>query len=381
MPNQTPIPAIIERNRDVEPLVYASARYGHHGFGRKNKDKLFSMLISTDLHHCAPRLEAAIAYLNAIPSLDCGLCLGDILAANYAEEATWYVHGVAQAQKPFLSALGNHDMGNSADVAISATTQMAFEKLIAPTAAQIGIEPLRTPYYVRFFEEYKIAILVLHAFDTPSEQDGAGHYTVHRGTEMLSQAQVDWLVRTLSAMPSGYHVAIAMHAFPYQHEPEPGPWTQKGKGLGANGWDAPYGDTALLPTLMQAWINGTCCHTTFTPRDARLPAIWVDADFSARGDGAFIGYFVGHYHRDVVAHCSQYPQQKIIAFASAADDDWQNYDSDLPRAAGTKAEDLLTVCSIDTVKREIRLVRIGSCFTMEMQERRYALLSYAAPKQ
>lgn len=381
MQEPSPIPAIIERNRDVEPLVYASARYGHHGFGRKNKDKLFSMLISTDLHHCAPRLEAAVAYLNAIPSLDAGLCLGDILAANHAEEADWYVRGVAQAQKPFLSTLGNHDMGNSADEAISATTQMAFEKLIAPTAAQIGADSLLAPYYVRFFEEYKIAILVLHAFDTPNEKDGAGHYTVHRGTEMLSQAQVDWLVRTLSAMPSGYHVAIAMHAFPYRHEPEPGPWTQEGKGLGANGWDAPYGDTALLPTLMQAWADGTACHAAFAPRDARLPTIRVEADFSARGAGAFIGYFVGHYHRDVVAHSAAYPQQRIFAFASAADDVWQNYDSDLPRAAGTKAEDLLTVCSIDTEKREIRLVRIGSSFTTEMTERRYALFSYAPPVQ
>ena len=47
-----------------------------------------------------------------------------------------------------------------------------------------------------------------------------------------------------------------------------------------------------------------------------------------------------------------------------------------PRAEGTKAEDLLTVCSIDIEKQEIRLVRVGSPITMEMTERTDTVLRY-----
>jgi hypothetical protein len=370
------IPAIVEKNRDVEHIVYASSRYGHHGYGKRHKDKLFSMLVSTDIHHCPSRLDEAVAYLNYHAPLDCGICLGDIIAANHTEDAEWYVRGVLASEKPFLTVLGNHDLGNSAEAAISATTQMAFDKFVRPVAEKIGAAGVDKPYYVRCFEDYKIAIIVLHAYDTPNGLDENGNYAVHRGMEMLSQAQVDWLVDTLLAIPADYHVAICMHSFPYGSVAEPGSWTQAGKDLGPASWDKAYFEAPILPDLLQAWSTGIACRGSYAPRYANLPCITVDCDFSGRGEGHFIGYFVGHYHRDVIAHSDKYPSQRIIAFASAANDAWQNYDCDLPRAEGTKAEDLLTVCSIDTAKREIRLVRVGSNITMEMTERTYTVVKY-----
>jgi hypothetical protein len=43
---------------------------------------------------------------------------------------------------------------------------------------------------------------------------------------------------------------------------------------------------------------------------------------------------------------------------------------------GTKAEDLLTAVSIHPERREIRLVRIGSNFTVDMAERTYHVVKY-----
>ena len=54
----------------------------------------------------------------------------------------------------------------------------------------------------------------------------------------------------------------------------------------------------------------------------------------------------------------------------------QNFGADLPRAMGTKAEDLLTAVSIHPERREIRLVRIGSNFTVDMNERTYHVVKY-----
>ena len=371
------IPAIVERNRDVEHIVYASSRYGHHGFGRRNKDKLFSMLVSTDIHHCPSVIEAAVDYLNYHEPLDCGICLGDIIAADFREDGSWYTEHVLRAEKPFLTLLGNHDVGNSAEPTLAATSQMAFEKYMRPVAEKIGVSGLDKPYYVRLFDEYKIALVALHVFDTPDGMDEKGNYAVHRGMEMLSQAQIDWLIDTLATIPADYHLAIAMHAYPFGHVAEPGAWTQQDKDLGSlSAWDKAYGTTNLLPDIIHAWKTGTARRASYVPRYSNLPTVTVDCDFSARGEGQFIGYLVGHYHRDVIAHSDQYPSQKIIAFASAANDAWQNYDCDLPRAEGTKAEDLLTVCSIDTEKREIRLVRVGRNITMEMTERTYTVISY-----
>ncbi|MBQ8351958.1 MAG: metallophosphoesterase [Clostridia bacterium] len=374
---EMPVPQIVERNRDVEHIVYASSRYGHHGFGKRNKDKLFSMLVSTDIHHCPSVIEAAVDYLNYHAPLDCGICLGDIIAADFREDGNWYTEHVLAAKKPFLTLLGNHDVGNSAEPPLAATSQMAFEKYMRPVAEKIGVEGLDRPYYVRLFEEYKIAVIALHAYDTPNNLDENGNYAVHRGMEMLSQEQIDWLIAALAGIPAGYHLAIAMHSFPYGHEAEPGAWTQAGKDLGSlSAWDKAYGETDLLTDIVHAWKTGSARRGEYIPRYSNLPTITVDCDFSARGNGNFIGYLVGHYHRDVIAHSKKYPSQKMIAFASAANDAWQNYDCDLPRAEGTKAEDLLTVCSIDTDKREIRLVRVGSNITMEMTERTYIVIPY-----
>ena len=370
------IPAIVRNNRDVEHIVYASCRYGHHGFGRKNKDKLFSMLVSTDMHHCPAQLAQTIAYLNYHAPLDCGICIGDILAADFRESADWYAEGVALSQKPFFTALGNHDLGNSPDAALAATTQMSFDKIIRPVADKIGIDGLSVPYYVKHFEQYKISLVVLHSFDTPDELAPDGNYAIHRGVLMHSQAQIDWLIDTLQGIPADHHLLIAMHAYPYRHTVVEGPWSQPGRRLDqTNGLNA-YGDTDLLSDIIHAWSKGEACHGRYTPVRDDLPTIAVDCDFSARGEGQFAAYLIGHYHRDILAKNEKYPDQNIIAFVCSAADDWQSYDNDLPRAEGTKAQDALTVCSVDTDKREIRLVRVGSNVTMEMTERTYTVVHY-----
>ena len=151
---------IIEKNYDVEHIMLASCRYGHHGYGKKNYRKLFSMLVTTDVHECNERLCEAVEYFNAYEALDCGICLGDMQARNFIEtDGMWYTDEIKKAQKPFLTVLGNHDLGNSTAFNISATPKMAFEKFVLPTKAQIGIENLDEPYYVRLFPKYCVAVL------------------------------------------------------------------------------------------------------------------------------------------------------------------------------------------------------------------------------
>ena len=55
---------------------------------------------------------------------------------------------------------------------------------------------------------------------------------------------------------------------------------------------------------------------------------------------------------------------------------WQNYDSDLPRYPGTKAEDCLTTLSVDPINRNICLVRVGSNITNTMVDRTFIAIPY-----
>jgi hypothetical protein len=85
---------------------------------------------------------------------------------------------------------------------------------------------------------------------------------------------------------------------------------------------------------------------------------------------------MGHYHADLLMRCRKYPDQTAIALATTAMDDWQNYCCDLPRVAGTKSEDCVTVVSVCTDFRQIRLVRLGSDVTFDMRERKPLVIPY-----
>lgn len=368
---------IIIRNRDVEHIMHASCQYGFHRFGRVNPEKLFSMLVTTDIHQCTTQLESAIAYLNYHDSFDCGICLGDMQARNYIEtDGTWYTNVVNRSEKEFYTLLGNHDLGNSADIKISATPKMAFDKFMRPVAEKIGIEGLETPYYAKVFDRYKIVLIALNNYDTPDTLNENGDFAINRCREMYSQKQTDWLISTLASVPEGYHVLIAMHGFPYETEAIDCPWTQEAyhHEYGNN----PYGDNNMLTDIVDAWINGKAFAKDYAPiRNVDIaPTISVDCDFTKRGKGDFVCYLIGHQHRDIMSVVSKYKNQKIVCLAATGNDNWQNYCSDLARERGTKAEDAITAFSVHTEKRQVRLVRIGSNFTMNMTERTYYVLEY-----
>ena len=373
---ETTRPLIVERNKDVEHILYASCQYGSHGFGQQNRIKLFAMLATTDIHTSSRQLQSAVDYLNYYEPIDCGICLGDIQACNYAEsDGHWYSNIILKSKKEFYTVLGNHDVGNSADIKISATSQMAFDKLIYPLKDKIGIKNLSTPYYLKLFDKYKVALIVLNNYE--AEVMGTdGNFAVHRGYECYTQAQIDWLIASLKSIPKTYHLIIAMHSFFYNHETIECSWSQQEACFSINS-EIPYGQDDLLTDIVDAWINGTALRKNYQPKDEKLfPTLRVACDFANRGKGNFACYLVGHEHKDIIARSKKYPNQKIVCLGATANDNWQNYCSDLPRAIDSKAEDLLTVLSIEPDKRQIRLVRVGSNITIDMTERTYIVIQY-----
>ena len=369
------IPPIVERNKDVEHIMLASAIYGVNGRGKKNVGKLFSMLAVADVHQSYKQMESAIDYLNYYDAFDIGISLGDMQAGSYSDsDGIWYRDAIHRANKPFLTVLGNHDGGNYGEYRESGTPRRTFEKFILPNRDKIGIPDLDRAYYHKCFDEYKIAIIVLTNYDYPDTKDASGEYAVDRSYEVYSQQQVDFLIRTLSELPSDYHVILCAHSHPYKKTVEPCVFSQ----MREYGTNNPYGNDNMIPDIIDAWMRGTSLKKEYAPEilTEYLPVVSVDCDFSARGNGNFVCHLVGHYHCDFVGHNEKHLDQRIVALAAAANDDYQNFGADLPRAMGTKAEDLLTAVSIHPERREIRLVRIGSNFTVDMNERTYHVVEY-----
>lgn len=369
------IPLIVQRNKDVEHIMLAGARYGVHGHGKKNLGRLFTMLCVADVHQSYAQMENAIDYLNFYDAIDCGISLGDMQAGSYSDsDGVWYQNAVARAEKPFFTVLGNHDGGNYGVFTECGTPRKTFEKFIRPNADKIGIEGLSHAYYMKLFEDHKIALIVLTNYDYPDTRDERGEPLVDRSYEVYSQEQTDFLIDCLQKIPSDYHLILAAHSHPYKKAVEPCAFSQ----VHDYSTNNPYGNNNMIPDMIDAWKHGRAVKGSYAPEiltDA-LPTVTVDADFSARGEGCFACYLIGHHHCDFVGWNDKYRDQRIVSLAAAAFDLYQNEWTDLPRTEGTKAEDLLTTLSLDTEKREIRLVRIGSNFTVELKERTYYVTKY-----
>lgn len=366
---------IVERNADVLPMVYSAGNYGANGNGVPNNRKCLSMLVTTDVHRCADQMSSAIQYLNNIDSIDCGICLGDMAAGNFTEsDGTWYTGLVNGSNKPFYTILGNHDGGNSTNAAICGTVQQTFDKFIKPTREVMGMSSLEVPYYKVDFADYPVSLICLNNYDTPDTLSG-GNYVIHRGGECISQEQLDWFVSALQSVPTGNHLIIARHSGAgASWVTDESAWTQPNTTISTS--NVYYGNGLPINDIVEAWRNGGTLVKTYAPTAETdyLPVLSVNADFTSRGVGIFACYILGHSHKDTIAHDAN--GQLAVQLAATANDNWQNYDSDLPRAKNMKSEDCLTVLGIDTAQRLVKLVRVGSNVTMRMTKRDMLAISY-----
>lgn len=372
----TPPNNILTRNEDVLPLVKAAARYGHNENGAFNTAKQLTMLVMTDLHHNMTPFQSATEYMDAVDHIDFGVCLGDMMNSYFTDnDGLWLVDQIKnRCRKKLYPVIGNHDAGNTDSTATSGTKQQQFDKFFAPVLTKLDLTGLTKTYY-SVNTDYGVTMIVLDCHDVPDTLSDDATFAVNRKQIGYSQAQVDWLIATLNAVPAENHVIIAVHNTLDPATMVEGAWTQTGHMNEVH--EASYDYPDMIPAIIDAWQNGNVLNETYTPaKNAAQPTLTVSADFAARGAGIFAGYMRGHSHRDHIAKMTNYPKQNIYCFAATANDDWMNATSDLPRVTGEKTEDCITVVAVDKVSRKVKLVRIGSNITFDMVRRDMIAIPY-----
>ncbi len=367
---------VLKFNEDVLDYVYASCKYGVHGAYKLNYKKGLSFLAIADVHGCYERLRSAVYYLNNIKSLDFGIQLGDIQPSGFSDnDGTWFSNLVNKSKKPFYSVVGNHDGGNTYKKGFKGSTQQVFDKFFASTKQAMQLPNLEKTYFSVNYDDYKVTLVVLDNYLQPDDKDENGEFIFKRGKDCYNQEQIDFLIKTLKEMPNDYHLCIACHSYFEDSETVECNFTQKDSTFNVYITKA-YEDNNVIATIVDAWANGKKLDYVVNPLKefSAYSSIIVKADFTNK-KGAFIGYFTGHVHVDIVGRNKKYPDQNIFAFASAGDI-YHCCNTDLPRVQGTKSADLLTVCSVDTENRLVNLVRVGSCITTTMVERKCISVKY-----
>lgn len=361
--------SVLARQKDTIPKVQACCRYGVPQGGTPNYYKQFCMLVTSDLHGSAPALLAAIEYLNSMDCIDCGISLGDMQSGDFgSSDATWYPYCVGKSEKQFFTVIGNHDTGESNTPAKAGSMAQIFERFIQSTASKIGIEGLATTYYKKDFSDYGISLIVLNTFDLPDTKSGDNYVVARNMYNCFSQAQITWFISALASVPAGYHLIIAKHDQQSQTTPIDDIWTQPGRVQG--GCNPVYAGT-MIPDIVNAWINGTTLSQSYAPLafEGTCPTITVDADFTSRGTGAFVGYIQGHQHCDIHSTDQTYTDQHQLAFATTANDYYQSHGNDTPRVRGEKTDECFTVIAVDKEHRLLKAVRVGSAVSTYMVDR------------
>ena len=367
--------SIITRNKDMIPAVQAAARCGYSKVGQWYVDEQLAMAVTTDLHHDVDRFDSALEYMDKVSYIDMGVCLGDLQGSYFTDnDGKWFTDAVNGAQKIMYPVLGNHDAGNTNGTDKSATKQQQFDKYFAPVLTKIGKSDLATTYY-SVNTDYGVTLIVLDCHDVPDTMTNDTTFAVSRGTLGYSQAQIDWLISTLAAVPSENHVIVAVHNTLDHATMVEGAWTHKVHMNG--GLESQYDYPDMIPAIIDTWQKGSALNKTYAPAvNTAQPTINVSVDFSERGVGVFAGYIRGHSHRDYVAKMTNYPAQNIYCFSATACDAYQNANNDLPRIIGEKSEDCITVVAVDKTIRKVKLVRIGSNITFDMVRRDMIAVSY-----
>lgn len=370
---------IVTRNKDIELIINAAARVEKLTPASMGKQmpKRLALLVTTDVHARWRQMQNAVEYLNAMDALDAGICLGDMQCDYFTDnDGSWYTMSLKQSKKPFYTVIGNHDCGLNHKKEFTGTKEQVFDKFIRKNREFMGMPELEKTYYSVNFDAYKIALIVLDNYMAPEDRAENGDFIISRGRNCLNQEEVDWFIKTLAEVPQDYHVVIAQHSYMGDAVKVDCIWSHEdwevGKEIGS------YGLCELIGDVVNAWINGAALEKTYEPMENvdLLPALHVNANFTARGKGVFIAYLNGHFHRDTIGKSALYPDQNIIYFDATVLDRNQNFWSDLPRVKGTKSEDCLTVFAVDTEKRRIHLVRVGSNYTVNCVQRTVTSINY-----
>ena len=302
---------------------------------RNNVGTPLTLLHFADIHADAGALERIndqrIAYGN---NVDDAICVGDIVGNSGGSISSWW--------NPYImTCVGNHDSaiysnGSYDWTGISMADRDAY--YIAPFESNWDVvHTSGTSYYYKDYATQKVRLIVM---------DGM-LYMGTPGAEATTQTA--WLENLLSdAITNNLHVVIAIHA--------------------AHG-----GATVKDCTFSQ--IGTYTVAPTYS--DCNTPQVIIDAVGTAISSGLkFVGYLIGHEHKDFVFDAENDGSQMMYCVTCAnvsSNAQWRG--SDQHRGTTLDAYNLIT---IDTANTLVKIVRGGGADVDDRgRQRKYICINYS----
>jgi len=357
------------------------------GFFPKNPNlpqayKPLAFLHASDVHGVSERYTNIGKVLEHYPNLKFAMITGDLISGNFAESFDAYNSAISETSKPIMFVLGNHDVGDVADLSLelNGTNEQCYNKFYAPYIDTWGVSysPNKNYYYYDDAES-KIRMICLFEYDNLFELNAEGTALKEvRIKRSYSQEQINWFINALTSLPADYGVIIAQHQ------------AEDVRQEGTNDFCSPvipinWGFDAffeyknyrwILPInrIVDAFINKKSINETINQLGGNVPTLSLVADFTSRDDNQeFICYIGGHQHNDYIGFLAHYPQQMQIQIGCS------KYDTsaqDCKREEGTISQDYINLMSIDRNKKTIQIARFGCDTSYLLQDRKSISISY-----
>ena len=307
---------------------------------------------------------------------------GDVRNSQFSDGYGFFDVVTKGLKKNIYVTPGNHDVGNTNEVADAGTDEAIYDQMIAPMLDKwrLNSDGVDVPhvkgknYYFNDFTDEKIRLIVLYEYETDFELNAtdASKLKYNRGVRAFSQKQIDWFIQTLKNTPQGYGVIIA------KHQPE-----------SVNGFtDNPfysdllketvkmqsYCGSELIAQIVQAFIDRTVYKSSIHQTGGIVITLNVDADFSNLSSSEFICYCSGHTHLDMITRLKYYPNQ--IELNIGPNNTHYTNGTDIVQNGEGVTGILTNICSIDRNEGLIHIVRLGADLSNMGQLREFVSLKY-----
>ena len=296
---------------------------------KKDSDVVFAYV--SDLHHANVNLQRVIDVASEIGA-DAVLNCGDTVTNLNSEGLEWYNSIVAASSIPVLTVLGNHDGWHSSNPWVWSTAEANYNLIMPTLIDQAGVIAQNGKCY--WYKDFgNLRVIGLDGVDFNMEN--AHHW---------DDEQSGWFENLLSDSRINGKKVLVMNHYPFD----------KAKAeivlKGWNSWDT------YLENYRQ-WDS------LYTPSGA-VSAVkkFIDAG------GSFIGWFVGHQHRDSTLICTDDNRQLMSVISSGSRE--KHPDSAAYGSVTNRRYDCFNLVGIDLTHGFLKMLRCGLDEDSAMQIRK-----------
>lgn len=291
---------------------------------------IMSLLHFSDIHADATALRRIIKFRNDMANaIQDAICTGDITSSKYGDGLAFWNY--SEGAEKILTCIGNHDSyyTNSMDPDQMVPMDTIASTYIDPFESYWGtiVRPTdKTYYYKDYAEGYRLIVLD----------------SIRIGSEAINEGA--WLENVLAdARTNDLAVIIAMHYMPTG---------------GMHIYDCAFSKYGTFGD------SGYICNAPdFAVED------FVQAFINA--GGIFMGYLIGHLHRDIFGYVEGYPDQLCIMVTTANPHNGDiEINADLGRVIGEKSQDAFNVVTFDRDNNMVKVIRVGADIDNLMRPRK-----------